>query len=59
VDQEERLVAVLQRAYGRPVKVNVAVEPEVVGGISVRVGDDLVDSTVVARLDEVRRKLAG
>lgn len=59
LEQEERLVSVLERAYGRPVKVNVAVEPGVVGGISVRVGDDLVDSTVVARLDEVRRKLAG
>jgi F-type H+-transporting ATPase subunit delta len=59
VQQEERLVSILQRAYGRPVKVNVAVEPEVVGGISVRIGDDLVDSTVVARLDEVRRRLAG
>ncbi|MDT0166963.1 F0F1 ATP synthase subunit delta [Actinotalea sp. AC32] len=58
-EQELRLTTTLSRAYGRPVKVNVAVEPGVVGGVSVRVGDELVDSTVVARLDEVRRKLAG
>lgn len=59
LEQEERLVSILERAYGRPVTVNVAVEPGVVGGISVRVGDELVDSTMVARLDAVRRRLAG
>ncbi|WP_225753725.1 F0F1 ATP synthase subunit delta [Actinotalea sp. Marseille-Q4924] len=59
LEQEDRLVQILQRLYGRPVTVNIAVDPAVVGGISVRVGDDLVDSTVVARLDEVRRRLAG
>lgn len=59
LEQEERLVALLERAYGRPVTINVAVEPGVIGGVSVRVGDDLVDSTVLARLDEVRRRLAG
>lgn len=58
-EQELRLTTTLSRAYGRPVKVNVAVEPGVVGGVSVRVGDELIDSTVIARLDEVRRSLAG
>lgn len=57
--QLERLAAVLTAAYGRPVQVNVAVDPEVVGGMRVAVGDEIVDATVLSRLDEVRRRLAG
>lgn len=56
--QLERLTALLTRAYGRAVQVNVAVDPEVVGGLRVVVGDEVVDATVLARLDEVRRRLA-
>jgi len=57
--QLERLASVLSAAYGRPVQVNVAVDPEVVGGLRVAVGDEIVDATVLSRLDDVRRRLAG
>lgn len=57
--QLARLTALLERAYGRPVQVNVSVDPDVVGGIRVVVGDEIVDATVLARLDDVRRRLAG
>ena len=57
--QVERLAALLTAAYGRVVQVNVAVDPEVVGGMRVAVGDEIVDATVLSRLDEVRRRLAG
>lgn len=57
--QVSRLTDVLGRAYGRPVTVQVAVEPRVVGGLRVQVGSEVVDSTVLARLDDVRRRLAG
>ena len=57
--QANRLGDALTRIYGRPVKVNNAVDPAVIGGVQVQVGDETVDSTVIARLDEVRRRLAG
>lgn len=57
--QVQRLTAVLERTYGRPVSVQVAVEPDVIGGLRVQVGPELVDTTVLARLDDVRRRLAG
>ena len=57
--QIARLTAMLAAAYGRPVHINVAVDAEVVGGLRVAVGDEIVDATVLARLDDVRRRLAG
>ena len=58
-DQELRLVAALTRIYGRQVQLQVDVDPAVLGGIQVRVGDEVIDGTVVRNLDSVRRSLAG
>lgn len=55
----ERLQAALSRTYGRTVHLNVLVDPEVIGGIRVDIGDDVIDGTVASRLDEAGRKLAG
>lgn len=57
--QTDRLSGLLERAYGRAVQLNVSVDPEVVGGMRIQVGDEVVDSTVLARLDDARRRLAG
>ena len=56
--QTERLQAVLARIYGRQVQLQVDVDPRVLGGVQVRVGDEVLDGTVVRRLDDVRRRLA-
>ena len=59
-DQDaQRLSGVLARQYDRPVHLNVVVDPEVIGGIRVEIGDDVIDGTVSSRLDEARRRLAG
>jgi F-type H+-transporting ATPase subunit delta len=54
----DRLQQALSAQAGGPVQLNVVVEPAVVGGIKVEIGDDVVDGTVQARLDEARRQLA-
>lgn len=59
-DQElSRLGTALSSNYGREIHLNVVVDPEVIGGIRVEVGDDVIDGTVESRLDEARRRLAG
>jgi F-type H+-transporting ATPase subunit delta len=58
-EQEERLVASLTRQYGRPVRLNVDVDPGLVGGLRVSVGDDVIDGSISTRLAEARRRLAG
>ena len=55
--QLDRLSALLERAYGRAVQLNVTVDPAVLGGMRVQVGADVVDSTVLARLADARRRL--
>ena len=54
-----RLQSALSRQYGRNIHLNVVVEPGLLGGLRVEIGDDVIDGTVDARLDEARRKLAG
>ncbi len=55
---QERLAAALTRSLGRAVQVQVEVDPKVVGGLLVRVGDELIDGSTLHRLREARRALA-
>ncbi|HET7475760.1 MAG TPA: F0F1 ATP synthase subunit delta [Dermatophilaceae bacterium] len=57
--QRDRLAAALSSMYDRPVHVNVMLDPDVVGGIRVQIGDEVVDGTVLSRLDDARRRMAG
>lgn len=56
--QRQRLAAALRTTYGHEIQLNVVVDPSVVGGISVQIGDELIDGTAATRLAEVRRDLA-
>jgi F-type H+-transporting ATPase subunit delta len=57
--QEQRLAGSLARIYGREVQLQVDVDPSVVGGVEVRVGDEVLDGTVARKLAAARRRLAG
>ena len=57
--QRDRLGEILARSYGRQVQVNVAVDPTVLGGVKIQIGDDVLDGTILTRLDDARRRLAG
>jgi len=57
--QRRRLAEALAASYGHHVHLNVVIDPSVVGGLSVQIGDELIDGTAASRLAEVRRKLAG
>jgi F-type H+-transporting ATPase subunit delta len=58
-EQLRRLAAALERQLGHPVHVNVEIDPDLVGGIAVRVGDDLFDGSIAHRIAEARRHVAG
>lgn len=54
-----RLGQALSRIYGRPVQLNIIVDPSIVGGLRVQVGDEVIDGTIATRLEDARRIMAG
>lgn len=58
-DQERRLAEALSKLKGRHVRLNVAVDPEVLGGVYVTVGDEVIDGTVASRMEQARRTMLG
>jgi F-type H+-transporting ATPase subunit delta len=56
--QRERLATALSAAYGHDVHLDVVLDPEVIGGMSVRISDELIDGSMASRLAALRRKLA-
>ena len=57
--EEQQLAESLRRIYGRQVSVQVTIDPRVLGGLSVQVGHDLYDGTVLHRLSQARNALTG
>ncbi|MDV5148396.1 F0F1 ATP synthase subunit delta [Streptomyces sp. SBC-4] len=57
--QKQRLGAVLAKLYGREMHLNLDVDPAVLGGITVQVGDEVINGTIAERLGEATRRLAG
>lgn len=58
-EQISRLTKSLTKIFGREIKVNVSVKQEVVGGMSIRVADELIDGTLLTRISQADRLLAG
>jgi len=58
-DQTRRLADALSKLKGRTVRLNVAVDPAVLGGVYVKVGDEVIDGTVAAKLEQARRVVLG
>ncbi len=54
-----RLRERLEHALGRAVQLKVRVDPEVIGGIIIRMGDNVVDASVRTQLQALRRQLTG
>jgi len=56
---QERLTALLSQQYDTTVHLNVVVDPEILGGLRVEIGDEVIDGTIAGRLDDARRRLVG
>ncbi|XVX21370.1 F0F1 ATP synthase subunit delta [Actinomycetota bacterium] len=57
--QAARLSGALEKHYGKSVLLQQVVDPAVVGGIRVQIGDEVVDGTVARKLEGARRHLTG
>jgi F-type H+-transporting ATPase subunit delta len=57
--QQDRLEAALNKQVGQPVRMNIEIDPAVLGGVSVKFADEMVDGSVSNRLAGAARALAG
>jgi F-type H+-transporting ATPase subunit delta len=57
--QHDRLEAALNKQVGQPVRMNIEIDPSVLGGVSVKFADEMVDGSVSNRLAGAARALAG
>jgi F-type H+-transporting ATPase subunit delta len=58
-EQSQRLAQALSQLKGRTVRLNVAVDPSVLGGVHVSIGEEVIDGTIASRLEQARRALLG
>ncbi len=52
------LAAALEKRFGRKLQVSVQLDPSLIGGIRVAVGDEVLDTSVKARLEQMKVALA-
>ncbi len=58
-EQHDRLARALSALKGRTVRLNVAIDPSVLGGVHVSIGEEVIDGTVASRLEQARRAVLG
>ena len=51
------LVSTLEKRFGRKLNASVQIDPELIGGVRVVVGDEVLDTSVRARLSQMRAAL--
>ena len=57
VEQESRLVRILQAHYGHEVRIHTTIDPAVIGGVRIHIQDDIIDGTLSTRLAAVKDSL--
>ncbi|EUA50068.1 ATP synthase delta (OSCP) subunit [Mycobacterium xenopi 3993] len=55
--QRTRLTEILTRIYGHPVTVQMQIEPKLLGGLAISVGDEVIDGTLSSRLAAAENQL--
>lgn len=55
--QETRLASILTKKYGQDVSLHVSLEPEVIGGLRIHIGDDVIDGTLLKRVNDMRKAI--
>jgi F-type H+-transporting ATPase subunit delta len=57
--QIQRLSKAISTMMGKQIRANISVDPSILGGLSIRIGDELLDGSLISRLAQADRLLAG
>ena len=55
----DKLEAELAQKFGHEVRLDTRVDPAIIGGLVLRIGDRVIDASVATRLQQLRQRLAG
>lgn len=55
--EKESLEGRLRTSYGEEIRISYEIEPALLGGLRIRIGDRIIDHSVAARLDALRERL--
>jgi F-type H+-transporting ATPase subunit delta len=58
-EQKTRLAAAIEKQVGQPISINIQIDPSIIGGVSIKFADDLVDGSISNRLASAGRALVG
>ena len=58
-EQQTALAEALKREFDRDIRLQLVVDPDLIGGLTVRLGDELIDGSVLRHLGVARRQLTG
>lgn len=53
-DQQSRLAAALSKRFGHAVSVKVSIDPAILGGLVVQVGDTVIDGSIRSRIEQLK-----
>jgi len=56
-DQVAEVKTAMERRFGRKLETSVVVVPELIGGVRVTVGDEVLDTSIRARLEQMKAAL--
>jgi F-type H+-transporting ATPase subunit delta len=56
--QRDRLAGALSGQLGFDVQINEVIDPDVVGGLRISLGGELIDGTLSSRIDDAQRRIA-
>lgn len=56
-DEKSTLIEKLKKMYGKNIILKEKIDKSIIGGLYIRVGDDVIDGTIKAKFEEIRRRV--
>jgi len=56
-EEKNKLVEKLEKKYDKKVLLDDSIEKKLIGGVYVRVGDDVIDGTIKHKLEELKKRI--